>query len=192
MSSPSRSPGRTRTGTCSGRGLPGRGNAADGINHLRQTDRRGPPLLRPRPVCTCRLVLGRGSFPTVRRRPSLPPGWISPPALSAGKVRVILVSGDNTAPEYNEPEAMRTYLIDAGIPDGGGRRQCGLRHVQLMRPGTRIFGVRPDRRHQSYHLPRAVATCLRVGVNAYGVGDEVLRQYTRSWRSGASAISWPA
>ena len=34
----------------------------------------------------------------------------------AGKVRVILVSGDNMAPEYNEPDAMRDYLIQAGVP----------------------------------------------------------------------------
>src|SRR4029450_12886634 len=38
---------------------------------------------------------------------------------------------------------------------------------------------------QSYHLPRAVATCLRVGVNASGVGDDSARQYARSWWSGA-------
>ena len=38
---------------------------------------------------------------------------------------------------------------------------------------------------QSYHVPRAVATCVRVGVNASGVGDDSARQYARSWRSGA-------
>ena len=35
---------------------------------------------------------------------------------AAGKVRVVLVSGDNRRANYNEPDAMRDYLIDNGIP----------------------------------------------------------------------------
>ena len=34
----------------------------------------------------------------------------------AGKVKMILVSGDNRAEEYDEPGAMRSYLISSGIP----------------------------------------------------------------------------
>jgi len=37
---------------------------------------------------------------------------------------------------------------------------------------------------QSYHLPRAVATCRRLGLSANGVGDDTSRQYTRAWRNG--------
>ncbi|HZA72613.1 MAG TPA: hypothetical protein VE476_06835, partial [Propionibacteriaceae bacterium] len=37
---------------------------------------------------------------------------------------------------------------------------------------------------QGYHLPRAVATCRALGVDATGVGDSTLR-HTRAWRRGA-------
>jgi vancomycin permeability regulator SanA len=105
----------------------------------------------------------------------------------AGKVRMILVSGDSTAPEYDEPGAMRSYLIAAGIPasdviiDDAGidtYRSC-VRAREVFDVSDLIVVT------QSYHLPRAVATCVRVGVNASGVGDDSARQYARSWRSGA-------
>src|SRR5512145_3345793 len=34
-----------------------------------------------------------------------------------GKVKKILMSGDNRFVNYNEPEAMRQYALDLGIPD---------------------------------------------------------------------------
>lgn len=37
---------------------------------------------------------------------------------------------------------------------------------------------------QSYHLPRAVATCLRLGLDVVGVGDDTARQWPRPWRAG--------
>jgi vancomycin permeability regulator SanA len=50
----------------------------------------------------------------------------------------------------------------------------------------RIFGVEQlIVVTQSYHLPRAVATCRALGVDATGVGDESARQHPRSWRRGA-------
>src|SRR5688572_3809580 len=35
----------------------------------------------------------------------------------AGKVDKLLMSGDNRFVEYNEPEAMRQYALDVGVPD---------------------------------------------------------------------------
>src|SRR5690242_16551190 len=35
----------------------------------------------------------------------------------AGKVDKLLMSGDNRFVEYNEPEAMRQYALEAGVPD---------------------------------------------------------------------------
>ncbi|CAM5364889.1 hypothetical protein GCM10010329_85540 [Streptomyces spiroverticillatus] len=34
-----------------------------------------------------------------------------------GKVKVVLVTGDNSREEYDEPDAMRAYLIRHGVPD---------------------------------------------------------------------------
>src|SRR5262245_6915184 len=35
----------------------------------------------------------------------------------AGKVKALLFTGDNSVENYNEPEAMRQYALDLGIPD---------------------------------------------------------------------------
>ena len=104
----------------------------------------------------------------------------------AGKVRVILVSGDNLAPEYNEPDAMRRYLIEAGVPsDKVVADYAGFDTYDSCVRAKRIFNVTDlVIVTQDYHLPRAVATCRRLGVNASGVGDETARQYTAAWRRG--------
>jgi vancomycin permeability regulator SanA len=38
---------------------------------------------------------------------------------------------------------------------------------------------------QSYHLPRAVGTARRLGLTAYGVGDETVRRRREPWISGS-------
>lgn len=105
----------------------------------------------------------------------------------AGKVRVVLVSGDNMAVEYNEPDAMRSYLIGLGMPaEAVVADYAGFDTYDSCARAQRIFGV--DQLvvvSQTYHLPRAVATCRALGVDAIGVGDESTRVYTRAWTRGA-------
>jgi vancomycin permeability regulator SanA len=105
----------------------------------------------------------------------------------AGKVRVILVSGDNMAPEYNEPDAMRRYLIAAGVPaEQVVADYAGFDTYDSCVRAKLIFGVQDVVVvTQGYHLPRAVATCRALGLHADGVGDESARQYTAAWRKGA-------
>ena len=105
----------------------------------------------------------------------------------AGKVKMILVSGDSMAEEYDEPGAMRSYLISSGIPasdviidNSGIDTYSSCIRAREFFGGSDLIVVT-----QSYHVPRAVATCVRLGVNASGVGDDSVRQYARSWRSGA-------
>ncbi|GDY33824.1 SanA/YdcF family protein [Gandjariella thermophila] len=94
---------------------------------------------------------------------------------AAGKVRALLVSGRRGA-GYDEPAAMRTYLVAHGLPasavhtDGGGLTTWD----SCVRAST-LFGV--DRAvvvTQTFHLPRAVALCRRAGIDAYGVGHDSL------------------
>ena len=105
----------------------------------------------------------------------------------AGKVKMILVSGDSMAEEYDEPAAMRSYLIATGIPESDVIiDNAGIDTYSSCVQARDVFGVSDlIVVTQSYHVPRAVATCVRVGVNASGVGDDSARQYARSWRSGA-------
>jgi len=104
----------------------------------------------------------------------------------AGKVRVILVSGDNMAVEYNEPDAMRRYLINAGVPaEHVVADYAGFDTYDSCARAKRIFNLAElVIVTQSYHLPRAVATCRALGVAATGVGDETVRQFTEPWRRG--------
>jgi vancomycin permeability regulator SanA len=105
----------------------------------------------------------------------------------AGKVKMILVSGDSMAKEFDEPQAMRSYLIATGIPESVVIiDNAGIDTYNSCVRAREVFGVSDlIVVTQSYHVPRAVATCVRVGVNASGVGDDSARQYARSWRSGA-------
>jgi vancomycin permeability regulator SanA len=105
---------------------------------------------------------------------------------AAGKVRAVVVSGDSMAEEYNEPEAMRTYLINAGMPaEAVVADSAGFDTYDSSVRALHIFGV--DKLivvTQSYHLPRAVATCRALGIDATGVGDDSLR-HAVAWRRGA-------
>ncbi|RFU39980.1 hypothetical protein DZF91_19540 [Actinomadura logoneensis] len=91
-----------------------------------------------------------------------------------GKVKVLLVSGDNRFKNYDEPTTMRDYLMRAGIPEGRIVRDfAGLDTWDSCVRARQIFGVhRATVVTQLFHLPRAVALCRAAGIEAYGVGDQ--------------------
>ena len=105
----------------------------------------------------------------------------------SGAIKVILVSGDNRTADYNEPDAMRSYLVARrGVPaaavvaDYAGRDT----YDSCVR-ARRIFGVEQALViSQGYHVPRAVAICRAVGLDARGVGDWSMELYGDVWRSG--------
>ena len=105
----------------------------------------------------------------------------------AGLIEMIIVSGDHLAPEFDEPAAMRNYLISAGLPtekviaDPGGfdTYESCLRAKRVFNLSQLIIVT------QSYHVVRAVATCRALGVDATGVGDNSARQHTIPWWRGA-------
>lgn len=91
----------------------------------------------------------------------------------AGLVDVLLVSGDNGSDHYDEPTAMKRYLVEAGIPPEDVVADfAGFDTYDSCVRARRIFGVEEVVVvSQGYHLPRAVTTCRLVGVDAVGVGD---------------------
>ena len=93
--------------------------------------------------------------------------------LEGGRVRVLLLSGDGAAPEYDEPAAMRRYLLAAGVPDEAMvLDRFGLDTYDSCVRAARVFGVEELLVvTQSYHLPRAVGTARALGLAAEGVGD---------------------
>ncbi|TDD92092.1 SanA/YdcF family protein [Actinomadura rubrisoli] len=90
-----------------------------------------------------------------------------------GKVKVLLVSGDNRVKGYDEPTVMRTYLAGKGVPERKVVRDfAGLETWDSCVRAKRIFGVtRLTVVTQNFHLPRAVALCRAAGIQAWGVGD---------------------
>ena len=170
-----------------GVGLAGIGLLAGSITFVRVTSAGylyTPESVPPAPVA---LVLGARVFPSGTPSPFLAARLdLAHRLYRNGKVRVVLVSGDNMAPEYNEPDAMRTYLIRAGMPpEAVIADYAGFDTYDSCARARRIFGVEQlVIVTQGYHLPRAVATGRALGVDATGVGDDSLRS-SRAWRRGA-------
>lgn len=109
-----------------------------------------------------------------------------------GKAKVILVSGDNRRADYNEPDAMRTYLVGAGVPAGRVVADyAGRDTYSTCVRAKRIFGVDAAVLiSQAYHLPRALAACRSVGIDAWAVGDSSVSS-TKEW-PGYAARELPA
>lgn len=89
----------------------------------------------------------------------------------AGLVSRILLSGHTSREGYDEPAAMAALAVELGVPssdlilDGLGSRtfdSC-LRAVREHNLTQAILVT------QRYHLPRALATCHALGLDAYGV-----------------------
>ncbi|WP_030759050.1 vancomycin high temperature exclusion protein [Streptomyces griseus] len=103
-----------------------------------------------------------------------------------GKVRVLLVTGDNSRTEYDEPSAMRAYLASRGVPDGKVVSDyAGFDTWDSCVRARKVFGV--DRAvlvTQDFHVKRAVALCERAGVASYGVG--VPEPHDATWYYGTT------
>ena len=89
----------------------------------------------------------------------------------AGRVKVVLVTGDNSRVEYDEPDAMRTYLTEHGVPDGRiVSDYAGFDTWDSCVRAKRIFGVEDALLvTQGFHVRRAVALCRSAGIDSYGV-----------------------
>jgi vancomycin permeability regulator SanA len=101
-----------------------------------------------------------------------------------GKAKVVLVTGDNSRVEYDEPDAMRTYLTERGVPaERIVSDYAGFDTWDSCVRAKKIFGVeRALLVSQGFHIRRAVALCRSAGVEAYGVG--VAEPHDATWYYG--------
>ena len=115
----------------------------------------------------------------------------------AGTVQVILVSGDNSTPYHDEPGAMRTWLLQHGVPDAKiVRDAAGFdTHDSCVR-ARQIFGVTSAVVvTQDYHVRRALFSCRAAGIRSTGVGVSAASVTPRQavlWRVREVAASWKA
>jgi len=110
-----------------------------------------------------------------------------------GKVKTILVSGDNRLANYNEPLVMKKYLIEQGVPVGavvedfGGRRTIDTCwRAKNVFQAKKVYLIT-----QKFHLPRATYSCTQMGLQVVPVAAEnsslsttvwgVIREIPASW-----------
>lgn len=93
----------------------------------------------------------------------------------AGKVRKLLVSGDNRFTNYSEPTVMQQYLIkQKGInPDDIVADDAGRSTYETCERARKIFSLKKALLiSESTHLPRAIYACRSFGVEAYGYSSD--------------------
>jgi len=89
---------------------------------------------------------------------------------NAGKVRQLLVSGDNSVKYYDEPTAMRAALIAAGVPTNAiSCDYAGLRTLDSVLRAQLVFGLTNFTViTEAFHCPRAVWIARRHGLDVVG------------------------
>lgn len=89
-----------------------------------------------------------------------------------GRVRKLLMTGDNSRVDYDEVTVMRRYAEGLGVPSEDiALDYAGFSTYESCYRLRPIFGVeRAVLVTQAYHLPRAVYTCRALGVDAVGLG----------------------
>lgn len=93
---------------------------------------------------------------------------------TSGTIEKLILSGDNRTIDYNEPQAMKDYLVEQGIPeealilDHAGRRtydSCYRARDIFQLDSTIIVS-------QTFHLSRALYLCNALGIDAIGVAAD--------------------
>lgn len=125
--------------------------------------------LPSRPVA---IVFGAG----VRRDGSLTPMLADRVNMAAdlyksGKVQKILMTGDNSSPDYDEVTNMQRFAEQDGIPASVITLDyAGFSTYESCYRAKTIFGVTSAITvTQRYHQPRAVYDCRTLGIDAVGI-----------------------
>jgi SanA protein len=114
----------------------------------------------------------------------------------AGRVRKLLLSGDNRFVDYNEPLAMKEVALAEGVPEEDlVLDYAGRRTYDTCYRARHIFGVEQAMLvTQEFHLDRALFTCQNLGLDAIGFSAD-LQPYWHTRRSmlreiPATALAW--
>lgn len=136
------------------------------------------------------LVLGAGLMPS-----GAPSTFLSQRVAVAarlyheGTVRALLMSGDNSRPDYDEVGTMATLAQGLGVPENAVvTDHAGFDTYSSCYRARAVWGVsRAVVVTQPFHLARAVALCRALGVAAVGVQTAQLDTPT-TWYSWAREV----
>ncbi|MGI4789122.1 MAG: SanA/YdcF family protein [Janthinobacterium lividum] len=100
----------------------------------------------------------------------------------AGKVKKLLLTGDNSRNDYDEPAAMKQQALAEGVPASDiVCDDAGFRTYDSLYRAKAIFGVHSALLvTQRYHLPRALFIARSLGMDVVGV-DAAKRTYAGQW-----------
>lgn len=142
-------------------------------------------MRREVPEADVALVFGAGLAPGGVPSPVLKQRMDAAIALyRSGKVKKLLVSGDNSDAYHDETKAMRRYAIDRGLPvkDVIGD-YAGLSTYDSCYRAKEIFGVhRAVLVTQDFHLPRALFIANSLGIEAHGVAADSKARHLARYR----------
>lgn len=130
------------------------------------------------------LVFGAGVFPNGALSAPLADRVRTAVALyHQGKVRKLLMSGDNSRRTYDESTAMKEYAVDLGVrPEDVVLDYAGFHTYDSCYRARAVFAV-----HgavlvtQRFHLARALFTCTALGIDAVGVAADQQRYQRALW-----------
>ncbi len=88
----------------------------------------------------------------------------------AGKVKKILMSGDNGSKQYDEVTAMKNLAVEKGVPEADVVLDyAGFDTYDTCYRARDIFGLtQVIAVSQAFHLPRVLYTCNSLGVQSVG------------------------
>jgi SanA protein len=101
----------------------------------------------------------------------------------AGKVKKLIMSGDNRVSHHNEPEVMKNVAIGLGVPEtdiqpdyAGRRTYDSCWRAKNIFSQDQIIIVT-----QSFHMPRALFLCSQLGINSQGITADTERYSGWDW-----------
>jgi len=149
--------------------------------------RRGIPPRAELPPCQVAIVLGAGVRPDGSPSAMLEDRLATGVELyRAGKVKKLLLSGDHGRVNHDEANAMRRFVLAAGLPSQDVfLDHAGFSTYETMYRARDVFLVRDAIVvTQRFHLPRAVYTARALGLAAWGCEAD-RRPYLTATRSAA-------
>lgn len=114
----------------------------------------------------------------------------------AGKVKRLLMTGDNSLRSYDEVTAMKRLAVELGVPaDQVNLDYAGFRTYDSCYRAAAIFGVtRAVLVSQRYHLPRALFLAGSFGIEAVGLAAGLDSYPNQSYYNvrefAAQTVSW--
>ena len=130
------------------------------------------------------LVFGAGVFPDgALSAPLADRVQVAVELYNRGKVRKLLMSGDNSRRTYDESTAMKEYAVRLGVqPQDVVLDYAGFHTYDSCYRAQAVFDVHSAVLvTQRFHLARALFTCTSLGIDAVGVAADQQRYQRALW-----------